>query len=251
MLLAVLFLRIFSYVIWACLTIFIVMALRGQYAQNELLIGSSSRVWNLPSHFFPTSKLGLDWVIFQQSNNRGDLLQRVARFAELKKKKKKRRRGLILSLSRSLEREPTNHLWPSNFSLMQNAHTLPFHRVVGLVSLHECNWWTTWEPAPVTLDSRETSRLCSHGSQRPQKGHCHLLSACRAAPAVQIIPWFSVQILQTAVFCFLKRSSSVSLLFDFVSLLGANWLFSVPSFSCQTTSVTSTVMSFFLGFPVD
>lgn len=36
----------------------------------------------------------------------------------------------------------------------------------------------------------------------------------------------------------------MSLLFDFVSVSGANWLFSVASLTCQTSSVTSAAKSF-------
>ena len=41
----------------------------------------------------------------------------------------------------------------------------------------------------------------------------------------------------------------MSLLFDFVSVSGANWLFSVASLTCQTSSVTSAAKCFsFLFF---
>lgn len=42
----------------------------------------------------------------------------------------------------------------------------------------------------------------------------------------------------------------MSLLFDFVSVSGANWLFSVASLTCQTSSVTRAAKSFCF-FPSD
>lgn len=95
----------------------------------------------------------------------------------------------------------TNHLRPSNFSLMQTAQT----GLLQLLGWLQLAWVLSFDcvrTGPVTLDGTETSRLGSDASQRSQKGQCHLPSACRAAPAVQITAWFSFQTLKQLVWLF-------------------------------------------------